>query len=171
MSCIAHFQITDYDGHTHCYYRFGGGHPKEREGVFGNFPRGNHNFQMETFVRRLDLEKSAGNYIKEISYVMDLKSRHIEISSGVYDGIDFCGTFEEAIRHFVDESYSEKDSLESFAKRRHIEPILSPGLSDGIWTIVDAIQKEIEYLKFDLNTFTLLLIGDNVNFYMYQDCI
>ena len=172
MATIAHFTIVDYDGITHTYYRFRGGYPKGHDGVFNNFPLGDHDFCLETFERRLNLEKSDCNYLTDVYYNMDLRARHIKVHSTVFsEDINFEGTFEEAIRHFVDDDYSEQDAIESFPLQSDICRILFFGFLDGIWTIISALKSAIPYLEYDIYSHRLLYIGDNVNFYMYQDFI
>ena len=171
MATVAHFTITDYDGETHQYYRFLDGYPSENAGVFMNFPQGDHDFCLETFERRLRLEKSGLDYIIDISYYMDLSARTIKVRSKVFDDIDFEGTFEGAIRRFAYNDYSEKDALKSYPDRHDIKHILSPGFLNGLWDIVKAIKSSIPYLEYDLFSHRILYIGDNINFYMYQDYI
>lgn len=172
MATIAYFTVVDYDGKTHEYYRFDDGYPKDDAGVFANFPLGDHDFCLETFERRLKLKKSDWNYLTDVYYDMDLRTRYIKVHSTVFsEDINFEGTFEEAIRHFVDDDYSEQDALESFPEWSNISRILFPGFLDGIWTIIRALTTELPYLKYDLHTHRILLVGDNINFYMYQDFI
>lgn len=171
MGIVAHFTITDYDGEIHKYYRFHDGHPCENNGIFYNFPQGDHDFCLETFERRLNLEKSSIDYIIDISYYMDLSARSIKVHSKAFEDIDFEGTFEGAIRRFAYSDYSEKDALMSYPDRSDIEHILSPGFLDGLWVIVKAIKSSIPYLEYDLLSDRILYIGDNINFYMYQDYI
>lgn len=171
MGVTAVFRIVDYQGQEHKYYRFGDAHPRERSGVFANFPQGDRDFCLETYVRRLDLEERDGDYMVDVGYKMDLRSRTIEVSSGCYMDVDFKGTFEEAIRHFAYEKYSQKDALDNYPDKSYLQPILFPGLLDGLWKIVEAVHAEIPWLKYDLYSNRLLYVGDNINFYMYQDFI
>lgn len=171
MGVIAAFKIVDYQGQEHMYYRFGGAHPRERYGVFANFPQGDRDFCLETYVRRLNLEEIDGDYMVDIGYRMDLRSRTIKVSSGCYEDIDFYGTFEDAIRHFAFEEYSQKDALDDYPENSSLMPILVPGFLDGLWEIVDAVQAKIPWLKYDHSSNRLLYIGDNINFYMYRDFI
>ena len=171
MGVLAKFVIVDYDGQRYDFYRFGDGHPCERQGVFANFPLGDRDFLLETYIRKLNLEKSPHNYFIDVRYEMDLRSRQIEVSSGCYEDCDFKGTFEEAVRHFAWENYVEKEALSIFPNKSDLEPILIPGFLDGLWVIVDAVCKNFPYLKYDAMSSRKLYIGDNINFYMYDDFI
>ena len=171
MGIIAVFKIVDYQGHKHKYYRFGDGYPSGYDGVFANFPQGDRDFCLKTYIRRLNLEERDSDYMVDVEYDIDLRSRMVEVSSGCYEDIDFKGTFEEAIRHFAYEDYSEKDALEHYPKVSDLKPILSPGFLDGLWKIVKEINAEIPWLKYDLYSRRILYVGDNINFYMYQDFI
>ena len=102
---------------------------------------------------------------------MDLRSRTIEVFSKCFEDIDFKGTFEEAIRHFADEEYSEKDALAYFPEESDLRRILYPGFLDGSLVIAKAVNAEIPWLKYDLYSKRLLYIGDNTHFYLYQDFI
>lgn len=171
MGIVAHFTITDYNGESHQYYRFNDAHPCGYAGVFNNFPQGDHDFCLETFEKRLGLEKSDIDYIIDISYDLDLRTRSIRVSTKVFDDICFTGTFEGAIRRFVYNDYSEKDALKSYPDRADISHILFPGFLDGVWTIIKAIKSNFPYLEYDLFSHRILYIGDNINFYMYEDFI
>jgi len=171
MATTAEFQITDYDGRQHFYYRFADAHPRERTGVFVNFPRGDRDFRLETFVRRLDLEKSSKDYWVDLHYEMDLSKRIIKVYSGVYDDVDFNGSFEEAIRFFADEDYSEKDALDAFPEASYLHTILFSGFLDEIWVVIRAIRKEVPHLEYDYYSHRILYVGDNINFYQYHDFI
>lgn len=171
MGVPAVFKIIDYQGKKHSYYRFGDAHPRESCGAFDNFPQGERDFCLKTYVRRLNLEKSDRDYMVDIGYEMDLRSRTIEVSSGCYLDVDFKGTFEEAIRHFANEEYSQKHALDNYPDKSHLQLTLLPGLLDGMWEIVAAVHTEIPWLKYNLYSDRFLYVGDNVNFYMYQDFI
>ena len=171
MGVLGYFKITDYQGQEHEYYRFGDAHPSDYSGIFANFPQGDRDFCLETYVRRLRLEKSNRDYIVDVSYKMDLRSRRIEVSSGCFEDIDFKGTFEEAIRHFAYEDYSEKEALSLFPKMSDLKQILYSGFLDNLWVIVRAINAEIPWLKYDIYSNRLLYVGDNTHFYLYQDFI
>ena len=172
MATIAHFTIVDYDGKTHRYYRFLDGYPKGGAGVFVNFPLGDRDFCLETFERRLNLEKSDRDYFSDVFYNMDLRTRHIKVHSKVFvEDINFEGTFEEAIRHFAFKDYSEKEAIEAFPEWKNISRIIYPGFIDGMWTIIKALKSEIPCLEYDLYSHRIIYIGDNINFYMYQDFI
>lgn len=172
MGTVAHFTITDYDGDTHKYYRFLDGYPHKNVGVFMNFPQGERDFCLETFERRLNLEKSERDYFADIFYSLDLRTRLIKVSSNVFlEDINFEGTFEAAIRRFAYSNYSEKDALMSYPDRSDIGHFLFPGFLDGLWVMVKALTSSIPYLEYDLFSPRTLYIGDNINFYMYQDFI
>ena len=171
MGVLAKFVVVDYDGQRYDFYRFGDGHPCERQGVFANFPLGDRDFLLGTYIRKLSLEKSTRDYFIEVRYEMDLRSRQIEVSSGCYEDCDFKGTFEEAVRHFAWENYVEKEALSMFSNKSDLEPILIPGFLEGLWVIVDAVCKNFPYLKYDAMSSRKLYIGDNINFYMYDDFI
>lgn len=149
MGVLAKFVVVDYDGQRYDFYRFGDGHPCERQGVFANFPLGDRDFLLGTYIRKLSLEKSTRDYFIEVRYEMDLRSRQIEVSSGCYEDCDFKGTFEEAVRHFAWENYVEKEALSMFPNKSDLEPILVPGFLDGLWVIVDAVCKNVPYLEYD----------------------
>lgn len=170
MATVAGFSITDYDGTTYNYYRFLDGYPDRNAGVFANFPQGDHDFCLETYVRRLNLEESKKIYIVDLSYTIDLRSRTVRLSSP-YEDYNFNGTFEEAIRHFVDEDYSEKEALSLFPEESVIEPLLKECLYHVIWAIISTMKDAVPYLKFNHMAPEMLYIGDNINFYMYQDFI
>ena len=171
MGVLAEFEIVDYNGQNHSFYRFGDGHPYERHGVFANFPLGDHDFALETYVRRLRLEATSRRYFTDVFYYMDLRSRSIKVSSKCFEDCDFKGTFEEAIRHFSQEDYVEKEALSRFPKRSDIEHILVPGFLDGLWVIVGEMCKNLPFLEYDHMSPRILYIGDNVNFYMYDDFV
>lgn len=171
MGVLGYFKITDYQGQEHEYYRFGDAHPSDYSGIFANFPQGDRDFCLETYVRRLRLEKSNRDYIVDVSYKMDLRSRRIEVSSGCFEDIDFKGSFEEAIRHFAYEDYSEKEALSLFPKMSDLKRILYSGFLDDFWLIVKAVSAEIPWLKYDIDSNSLLYVGDNILFYLYQDYI
>lgn len=94
MATIAHFTIIDYDGQTYNYYRFNDGYPCGDAGVFANFPLGGHDFCLETFVRRLALEKVSADYFSDVSYRLDLKHRNVTVSSFIGE-FKFSGSFED----------------------------------------------------------------------------
>ena len=171
MGVLGYFKITDYQGQEHEYYRFGDAHPSDYSGIFANFPQGDRDFCLETYVRRLRLEKSNRDYIVDVSYKMDLRSRTIEVSSKCFEDIDFKGTFEEAIRHFADEEYSEKDALAYFPEESDLRRILYPGFLDGSLVIAKAVSAAIPWLKYDYFSSKELYIGDNISFYLYEDFI
>ena len=172
MASVAHFTVQDYDGKIHQYYRFGSAHPEEKAGIFANFPLGDRDFCIETFERRLRLEKADRNYFADVFYNMDLKTRHITVNSKAFvEDINFEGTFEEAIRRFADNNYSEREALKSFPRQSDISPILVPGFLDGLWKIVHSLKSSLSYIEYDIFTPRILYIGDNINFYMYQDFI
>lgn len=170
MATIAEFQIIDYDGSLHNYYRFADGYPNDMAGVFANFPLGNHDFMLETYVRRLRLEESEGNYWIDFTYILNLSDRTIKISS-CCEEFEFEGSFEEAIRHFWYEGYSEKEALSYFPKKEDVLPILIPGFLKGMHCFIDTLPQEVSYLKPDAFGPEILYIGDNINFYMYKDFI
>ena len=170
MATIAEFQIIDYDGSLHNYYRFADAYPNNTAGVFANFPLGNHDFMLETYVRRLRLEASEGNYWVDLTYVLNLSDRTIKISSN-YEELEFEGSFEEAVRHFCYEDYSEKEALSYFAKKEDVFPILIPGFLKGMRSLIDTLPQEVSYLEPDAFGPEILYIGDNINFYMYKDFI
>lgn len=172
MATVAHFTIINYDGASHEYYRFLDGYPSGDAGVFQNFPLGDRDFCLETFERRLNLEKSEREYFVDVLYNLDLRTRTVQVSSTVFvEDINFKGSFEEAIIRFADEDYSEQDALESFPHRSDIEPIIFPGFLDGLWVIVKALKSNLSFLEYDIFSPRVLYIGDNINFYMYQDFI
>ena len=171
MGVLAEFEIVDYDGQNHSFYRFGDGHPYERHGVFANFPLGDRDFLLGTYVRRLNLQKSQYDYFVDVFYKMDLRSRRIEVSSKCFEDCDFKGTFEEAIRHFAWDGYVEKDVLSKFPKQSDLEPILVPGFLKGAHQIIEAVCDNFPFLKKDLVMDIELLVGDTVMFYMYDDFI
>ncbi len=170
MGVLAHFKITDYQGQLHEYYHFGDGHPLEKNGVISNFPRGDRDFCLDTFVRKLDLEKRERNYFVDVYYILDLRSRTIEVSSPCFKDIEFKGTFEEAIRFFEDADYSEKDALDEFPKKEDLMPILNVGFLDGFWKIIKAVTAAVPHLKYDFHC-PKLVIGDGTIFYKYNDFI
>ena len=77
MSTIAKFRIMDYDGSMHNYYRFSDGYPDGMAGVFANFPLGDHDFILETYVRRLGLEVRNADYWTDFTYVLNLSDRAV----------------------------------------------------------------------------------------------
>lgn len=171
MATTADFLITDYDGQTHEFYRFLDGYPCDDAGVFANFPLGDHDFCLDTYTRRLELEKSQKNYWTDVSYKMDLKSRTIKVSSGCCDEFNFKGTFEEAIRHYAYKDYSEKDALYKFPKKDDVRNFLGQDAIDGLWDIIRAVQKDVPQLEYDYHEHRLIEIGDNPRFYLSQDFI
>lgn len=171
MGVLAHLSIIDYQGQHHQYYHFGDGHPLDSNGIISNFPRGDHDFCVETFVRRLRLIKSEYNYFIDIYYILDLKSRMIEISSECYTEANFKGTFEEAIRHFDDADYSEKNALDEFPNITDLSAILNHRLIDGVWNIIRAVVANVPHLKYDIHTHRLVYVGDNTIFYTFNDFI
>lgn len=170
MATTARFYITDYDGQTHEFYRFLDGYPCDNGGVFANFPLGDHDFCLDTYIRRLELEKSQKKYLTDVSYKMDLKTRTVEVS-GCCEDFNFKGTFEEAIRHYAYKNYSEKDALSNFPKKSDVESFLSCGLIDGFWEIIRAIRRNVPQLEYDFLEHRIIEIGDNLRFYLSQDFI
>ena len=170
MSLIGHFAITDYDGKVYSFYKFGGAHPCD-EGVFKNFPQGDHDFCLETYIRRLDLEQSDRDYIIDVTYKMDLRTRTIQIISKVFEDIDYNGSFEGAIKRFAYEDYSEKDALRDFPDRAITQKLLSSGLYNGMQTIIKSIESNIPYLKYDILTNKIRIVGDCMIFYMFKDFV
>ena len=172
MATVAHFTIIDYDGTSHKYYRFLDGYPSGEAGVFQNFPLGDHDFCLETFERRLNLEKSESKYFADVFYNLDLRTRTAQVSSTVFvEDINFNGSFEEAIIRFAYEDYSEKEALKAFPKWDNISRIIFPGFINGMWTIIKTLKSEISCLEYDLDSHRIVCIGDNINFYMYPDFI
>ena len=171
MATVAHFQITDYDNQLHEFYRFLDGYPCDSMGVFATFPRGDHDFCLETFVRRLELSKSSKSYWADVSYKMDLKTRMIEVSSGCYEGFNFKGSFEEAIRHYVDKDYSEKDALSKFPAPSDLSFLNGENLIDWFWEIIRAIKYGIPELDYHLFEERRVIIGDNPIFYKFNDFV
>lgn len=171
MATTAYFQISDYDGRTHEFYRFLDGYPCEGAGVFANFPLGDHDFCLDTYIRRLALEKSDKDYWTDVSYMIDLKTRTVEVSSGCYKDFNFKGSFEEAIRHFAYSDYSERDALASFPQRSDVQKFIGPHTIDGLWNIIRAIKKEIPQLQYENHELRIIEIGDNPRFYLSQDFI
>ena len=171
MATVADFQITDYDGQNHRFYRFLDGYPCDRMGVFASFPLGNHDFCLETYVRRLALEQSDRNYWTDVSYRMDLSTRMVEVSSGCYEDFNFKGSFEEAIRRYSDENYSEKDAISLFPRTDDLENLLGRGLIDGFWDMIRAIKREIPELEYDYYEPRIIQIGDNPIFYVAKDFV
>lgn len=171
MATVARFHITDYDGQTHQFYRFHDGYPCDNGGVFANFPLGNHDFCLDTYIRRLELEKSKKKYMTDVSYNIDLKIRTVEVSSGCCEDFNFKGTFEEAIRHYAYKDYSEKDALSNFPEKSDVESFLSYGLIDGFWEIIRAIRRNVPQIEYDFPGHRIIEIGDNLRFYLSQDFI
>lgn len=170
MSTIAKFRIMDYDGSMHNYYRFSDGYPDGMAGVFANFPLGDHDFILETYVRRLGLEVRNADYWTDFTYVLNLSDRTLEISS-CCEGYGFKGSFEEAIRHFWDKEYSEKEGLSLFPREDDMIPILVPGFLKGMRVLINTLSQKVSCLKSDIFCPEILYIGDNINFYMYEDFI
>lgn len=171
MATTARFYITDYDDQTHEFYRFLDGYPCDNAGVFANFPLGDHDFCLETYIRRLNLEKSQTKYMTDVSYIMDLKTRTVEVSSGCCEDFNFKGTFEEAIRHYAYKDYSEKDALSNFPKESDIQKFFCRATIDGFWEIIRSVNKEIPQLEYDIYEHRIIEIGDNLRFYLSQDFI
>ena len=171
MATTARFYITDYDGQTHEFYRFLDGYPCDNAGVFANFPLGDHDFCLETYIRRLNLEKSQTKYMTDVSYIMDLKTRTVEVSSGCCEDFNFKGTFEEAIRHYAFKDYSEKDVLSKFPKESDLQKFFCRATIDGFWEIIRSVNKEIPQLEYDIYEHRIIEIGDNPRFYLSQDFI
>lgn len=169
MAIIAHFKITDYDGQFHEFYRFLDGYPCDSMGVLAAFPRGKHDFCLETFVRRLQLTKSVKKYWTDVSYEMDLKTKVVEVSSECYQDFNFKGSFEEAIRHYVDKGYSEKGALSEFPDPFDVSSLCGPNLIDWFWEIIHAITCGIQELDYDIYEQRKIIIGDNPIFYTFND--
>ena len=171
MSIIGHFSITDYDGRVYQYYKFGDAHPCDK-GVFQNFPQGNHDFCLETYIRRLGLEQSNCDYIIDVTYIMDLRTRTIQIASKAFtEDINYNGSFEGAIKRFAYEDYSEKNALMDFPDKSKTQKLLSCGLYDVMQTIIESIESNIQYLKYDILTNKICIVGDCMIFYMFKDFV
>lgn len=171
MSTVARFQITDYDGSLHKFYCFSDGYPYDEMGVFAKFPRGDHDFCLETFVRRLELSKSGTEYWADIYYEMDLKTRMVNVSSGCYRNVDFKGSFEDAIRHFWDKDYSEKDALSQFPSPTDVISCSSVSAINWFWEIIRAVNYGIPEFEYDVLEQRIILIGDNPVFYTFNDFV